>query len=98
MILRQLENDSDRDVRASTSVAGFSDDSQTEETMDTNRTTYLDETIECEPPSVLGSSSVPEVVVLGGDEDQQEQNQTEEEQQAKERPSEEATEDVDQRP
>lgn len=73
VMLRQLENDSDRDVRASTNVPGFTDDSRMDETVDTNRTTYLDETIECEP----SASSVPEVVVVASDEDEEEQNQME---------------------
>lgn len=78
VILHQLENDSDRDVRASTNVAGFTDDSKMDETLDTNRTSYLDETIECEP-SVPG---LPEVVVLGDavEEDEAEQQEPREEQ------------------
>lgn len=59
VFLRQLENDSDRDVRESTNVSISGDDSQMDETLETNRTSYLDETIECEP-----SSNVPEVVVV----------------------------------
>lgn len=59
VFLRQLENDSDRDVRESTNVSITGDDSQMDETLETNRTSYLDETIECEP-----SSNVPEVVVV----------------------------------
>lgn len=59
VFLRQLENDTDRDVRESTNVSISGDDSQMDETLETNRTSYLDETIECEP-----SSNVPEVVVV----------------------------------
>lgn len=80
VILRQLENDSDRDVRASTNVSGFGDDSRNDETLDTNRTSYLDETIECEPS---GGISVPEVVVVVAEdednnkaEEEEERNQT----------------------
>lgn len=76
MILRQLENDSDRDVRASTNVFTNNDDSCLDESLETNRTNYLDETIECEP-SVAGG--VPEVVVVGEDGEQDDQNETNEE-------------------
>lgn len=61
-------------MRASTNVPGFTDDSRIDETGDTNRTAYLDETIECEPSA---SSVVPEVVVVASDEDEEEQNQIE---------------------
>lgn len=68
VILRQLENDPDRDVRESTNVPVVMEDSQMDETLESNRTNYLDETIECEPST---SSSVPEVVVVPDEEDEQ---------------------------
>lgn len=61
VILRQLENDSDRDVRASANATSSADESRMDETLDNNRTCYLDETIECEP-----SCGVVEVPPTGG--------------------------------
>ena len=78
VILRQLENDSDRDVRASTNVSGSGDDSRMDESLDTNRTSYLDETIECEP-----SGSVPEVVVVAAEEEEEAGEPTKEESEEK---------------
>lgn len=67
VFLRQLENDSDRDVRESTNLTVSGDDSRMDETLEQNRTSYLDETIECEPSL---PSSVPEVVVVEEDDEQ----------------------------
>lgn len=102
VILRQLENDSDRDVRASTNVSGFGDDSRNDETLDTNRTSYLDETIECEPSVGI---SVPEVVVVVAEdednnkaEEEEERNQTTRAGSAEEEDKPEDTQHADQRP
>ena len=88
MVLRQLENDTDRDVRASTNVSVVTDDSQLEESLDTNHTKYLDETIECEPSmsttATLEGGAVPKVVVVADEDlEPEEQNQTEQKEESR---------------
>lgn len=81
MVLKQLEQDPDRDVRESTNATQVTDDSRMDETL-ANRVMYLDETIECEP---IGAGSVPEVVLV--DEDNKEEEEEKEAQDGDEQPN-----------
>lgn len=75
MILRKLETDSDRDVRASANIFSTDDSCVDESSVEMNRTNYLDETIECEPTA---AERVPEVVVVNEEADGEldDQNET----------------------